>query len=128
MQQPVAAKVQDWVSRGASVVMNDVDKIGGIPVVMKALLDDLLDHSKLEAGRMTVDEADFDPRVNLREKIANMASVSRFGAVQTPAECRKDQFMNRPLPQRSGNPLPGTRAGACPTFGAMRGGRCRRNR
>ncbi len=56
------------------------------------------------------------------------SSVSRFGAVRTPAECRGDRFMNRPLPQRSGNPSPGTRAGACPTFGAMPGGRCRRNR
>jgi two-component system, sensor histidine kinase len=30
--------------------------------MMKALLDDLLDHAKLDAGRMTVDEIDFDLR------------------------------------------------------------------
>lgn len=54
-------------------------------------------------------------------------SVSRFEPVKTPADCRGDRCMSRPLPQRSGNPLPGIRAGACPTFGAMPGGRRRRN-
>jgi len=32
-------------------------------LMMKALLDDLLDHAKLDAGRMTVDSVDFDLRV-----------------------------------------------------------------
>lgn len=36
-------------------------------MMMKALLDDLLDHAKLEAGRMTIDEEDF----NLREMLAH---------------------------------------------------------
>lgn len=36
-------------------------------MMMKALLDDLLDHAKLDAGRMTVEAADF----NLREMLAH---------------------------------------------------------
>ena len=38
MLQPVAAKVQDWVRRGASVVMNDVDSLTpGLAAVSDAL-------------------------------------------------------------------------------------------
>ena len=38
--QPVAAKVQDWVRRGASVVMNDVDSLTpGLAAVSAALED-----------------------------------------------------------------------------------------
>ncbi len=37
--------------------------------MMKALLDDLLDHSKLNAGRMTVDEADLDLRALIAQTI-----------------------------------------------------------
>src|SRR5690606_1461458 len=40
--------------------------IGQAGVMMKALLDDLLDHAKLEAGRMTVDATTF----NLRDLLA----------------------------------------------------------
>jgi bifunctional lysine-specific demethylase and histidyl-hydroxylase MINA len=38
--QPVAAKVQDWVARGASVVMNDVDSLTpGLAAVSRAIED-----------------------------------------------------------------------------------------
>jgi signal transduction histidine kinase/ActR/RegA family two-component response regulator len=37
--------------------------------MMKALLDDLLDHAKLNAGRMTVDQADFDLRALLVQTV-----------------------------------------------------------
>ena len=38
-------------------------------LMMKALLDDLLDHSKLDAGRMTVDAADFNLRSLLAQTV-----------------------------------------------------------
>lgn len=38
-------------------------------VMMKALLDDLLDHAKLEAGHMTVEASDFDLRALLSQAV-----------------------------------------------------------
>ncbi|WP_339933746.1 ATP-binding protein [uncultured Brevundimonas sp.] len=38
-------------------------------VMMKALLDDLLDHAKLEAGHMTVEASDFDLRALLSQTV-----------------------------------------------------------
>ncbi|RZJ95630.1 MAG: response regulator, partial [Brevundimonas sp.] len=61
-------------------------------MMMKAMLDDLLDHSKLDAGRMTVDSVDFDLRqmfaqtVKLWQAPARAKGLTlRFeGAAQTP--------------------------------------------
>lgn len=50
----------DGVARAQAALISDAG------VMMKALLDDLLDHAKLDAGRMTVESVDF----NLRGLIA----------------------------------------------------------
>ena len=47
----------------------NVDLITDAGLMMKALLDDLLDHSKIGAGRMTVETVDFDPRKLLAQTI-----------------------------------------------------------
>lgn len=47
----------------------NVDLITDAGLMMKALLDDLLDHSKIGAGRMTVDVVDFDLRKLLAQTI-----------------------------------------------------------
>ena len=51
---------------GDGAVRSQAHLITDAGLMMKALLDDLLDHAKLEAGRMTVDQSDF----NLRSLIA----------------------------------------------------------
>lgn len=47
----------------------NVDLITDAGLMMKALLDDLLDHSKIGAGRMTVETVDFDLRKLLAQTI-----------------------------------------------------------
>lgn len=47
----------------------NVDLITDAGLMMKALLDDLLDHSKIGAGRMTVETIDFDLRKLLAQTI-----------------------------------------------------------
>lgn len=71
--------------------------------MMKALLDDLLDHAKLEAGHMTVDTVDF----NLRELLSQSARLWRGparakglklrveGAATVPASVRGDPMRLR---------------------------------
>ncbi|MBW8304908.1 MAG: response regulator, partial [Brevundimonas sp.] len=71
--------------------------------MMKALLDDLLDHAKLEAGHMTVDAVDF----NLRELLNQSARVWRGparakglklrieGAARVPTSVRGDPMRLR---------------------------------
>lgn len=71
--------------------------------MMKALLDDLLDHAKLEAGHMTVDAVDF----NLRELLNQSARLWRGparakglklrieGAATVPASVRGDPMRLR---------------------------------
>lgn len=57
----------DGSSRAHARLINDAG------LMMKALLDDLLDHAKLEAGRMTVDVVDF----NLRDLLNQTARLWR---------------------------------------------------
>ncbi|MGV8928615.1 MAG: ATP-binding protein [Brevundimonas sp.] len=71
--------------------------------MMKAMLDDLLDHAKLDAGHMTVDQADF----NLRELLSQTARLWRGparvkglklrveGAASIPAAVRGDPMRLR---------------------------------
>jgi len=79
--------------------------IGDAGLMMKALLDDLLDHAKLEAGRMTVEEGDF----NLRSLIAQTARLWQGparakglklrieGAAQIPSMVRGDAMRLRQI-------------------------------
>jgi signal transduction histidine kinase/ActR/RegA family two-component response regulator len=53
----------DGSSRAQARLINDAG------LMMKALLDDLLDHAKLEAGHMTVDAVDFDLRDLLNQTV-----------------------------------------------------------
>ena len=53
----------DTPSRAHAALITDAG------LMMKALLDDLLDHSKLDAGRMTIDEIDYNLRSLLAQTV-----------------------------------------------------------
>jgi signal transduction histidine kinase/AmiR/NasT family two-component response regulator len=71
--------------------------------MMKALLDDLLDHAKLDAGHMTVDEVDFDLRDLLNQTVRLWRSPARAkglklrveGAASLPSAVRGDPMRLR---------------------------------
>ncbi len=71
--------------------------------MMKALLDDLLDHAKLEAGHMTVDSVDFDLRDLLNQTTRLWRGPARAkglklrveGAASVPAAVRGDPMRLR---------------------------------
>lgn len=71
--------------------------------MMKALLDDLLDHAKLEAGHMTVDSVDFDLRDLLNQTARLWRGPARAkglklrveGAASVPAAVRGDPMRLR---------------------------------
>lgn len=72
-------------------------------LMMKALLDDLLDHAKLEAGRMTVDTVDFNLRDLLNQTVRLWRGPARAkglkfrveGAALMPASVRGDPMRLR---------------------------------
>lgn len=72
-------------------------------MMMKALLDDLLDHAKLEAGHMTVDAVDFDLRELLNQTVRLWRGPVRAkgvkfrveGAATIPASVRGDPMRLR---------------------------------
>ena len=71
--------------------------------MMKALLDDLLDHAKLDSGHMTVDEVDFDLRDLLNQTARLWRGPARAkglklrieGAAMIPAAVRGDPMRVR---------------------------------
>jgi CheY-like chemotaxis protein len=71
--------------------------------MMKALLDDLLDHAKLEAGHMTVDSVDFDLRDLLNQTVRLWRGPARAkglklrveGAASIPVAVRGDPMRLR---------------------------------
>jgi signal transduction histidine kinase/CheY-like chemotaxis protein len=71
--------------------------------MMKALLDDLLDHAKLEAGHMTVDAVDFDLREMLNQTVRLWRGPVRAkgvkfrveGAATMPSSVRGDPMRLR---------------------------------
>ena len=74
-------------------------------VMMKALLDDLLDHAKLEAGHMTVDAVDFDLREMLSQSVRLWRVPARAkglklrveGAASIPRAVRGDPMRLRQI-------------------------------
>ncbi|WP_395942674.1 ATP-binding protein [Brevundimonas sp.] len=72
-------------------------------LMMKALLDDLLDHSKIGAGRMTVEAVDFDLRVMLAQTLrlwrgpveAKGLKLRLEGAARMPRSVRGDPMRIR---------------------------------
>ena len=74
-------------------------------LMMKALLDNLLDHSKLDAGRMTVEAEDFDLRAMLAQTLrlwtgpvrAKGLSMRVEGAREMPAMARGDAMRLRQI-------------------------------
>jgi len=65
----LSRNAQDNASRGQAALIMDAGRM------MKTLLDDILDHAKLEAGRMTVEAVPYDVR-------ALCAQVARFWGVE----------------------------------------------
>jgi signal transduction histidine kinase/CheY-like chemotaxis protein len=71
--------------------------------MMKALLDDLLDHAKLDAGHMTVDNVDFDLRILLNQTVRLWRGPARAkglrfrveGAASIPGTVRGDPMRLR---------------------------------
>ena len=109
LRTPISA-----IMAGAGVIQDSTDDyhtrsqarlITDAGLMMKALLDDLLDHAKIEAGRMTVEADDF----NLRSLIAQTARLWQGpvaskglklrieGAAQIPAHVRGDAMRLRQI-------------------------------
>ncbi|WP_226636302.1 ATP-binding protein [Brevundimonas poindexterae] len=109
LRTPISA-----IMAGAGVIQDSTDDyhtrnqarlITDAGLMMKALLDDLLDHAKIEAGRMTVEVDDF----NLRSLIAQTARLWQGpvaskglklrieGASQVPAHVRGDSMRLRQI-------------------------------
>ena len=90
-----AAEMRD---SGDSQVRVNAELISDAGLMMKALLDDLLDHSKLGAGRMSVEAADFDLRAMLAQTLrlwkgaalAKGLSLRIEGARHMPVAVRGD--------------------------------------
>lgn len=79
--------------------------IGQAGLMMKSLLDDLLDHAKLDAGRMTISEEDFNLRSCLaktlrlwqRAAAAKGLKLRVEGASEAPAWVRGDETRLRQI-------------------------------
>jgi signal transduction histidine kinase len=87
----------DGAARAQAALISDAG------VMMKALLDDLLDHAKLDAGRMTVDAVDFNLRSLIAQTVMFWQGEARAkgltlrveGANQVPASVRGDPMRLR---------------------------------
>lgn len=87
----------DGSARGHAALIEDAG------LMMKALLDDLLDHAKLEAGRMTVQSEDFNLRVLMAQTLRLWQGPARAkglklrveGARETPGMVRGDAMRLR---------------------------------
>jgi len=88
-----------------STVRSNAALISDAGMMMKAMLDDLLDHSKLDAGRMTVEAADFNLRSLLAQTLrlwqgpirAKGLTLRIEGAREAPAVVRGDAIRMRQI-------------------------------
>lgn len=96
-----AAELERGAGDGAS--RSQARLISDAGLMMKALLDDLLDHAKLEAGHMTVDAVDFDLRELLNQTCRLWRGPARAkglklrveGAASVPASVSGDPMRLR---------------------------------
>ncbi|RZJ18311.1 MAG: response regulator [Brevundimonas sp.] len=87
----------DSTSRSHAALISDAG------LMMKALLDDLLDHARLDAGRMTVEASDFNLRVLLAQTLRMWQGPARAkglklrieGAREAPSLVRGDPMRLR---------------------------------
>ncbi|MBU2379479.1 MAG: response regulator [Alphaproteobacteria bacterium] len=87
----------DGAARAQAALISDAG------VMMKALLDDLLDHAKLDAGRMTVESVDFNLRSLIAQTVMFWQGEARAkgldlrieGASLVPASVRGDPMRLR---------------------------------
>lgn len=87
----------DSAARSHAALISDAGQM------MKALLDDLLDHARLDAGRMTVEARDFNLRVMLAQTLRMWQGPARAkglklrieGARETPSMVRGDPMRLR---------------------------------
>ena len=107
LRTPISAILTgaDELDRGAkpASARQQVALITDAGLMMKALLDDLLDHARLDAGRMSVDSRDFDLRLLLSQTARLWAGPARAkglrlrleGARQLPQMVRGDAMRLR---------------------------------
>jgi|GEM_PF-105049 len=87
----------DSASRSHAALISDAG------LMMKALLDDLLDHARLDAGRMTVEASDFNLRIMLAQTLRMWQGPARAkglklrieGAREAPSMVRGDPMRLR---------------------------------
>lgn len=95
------------LERGAvdNTARNNARMIADAGQMMKAMLDDLLDHAKLDAGHMTVDAVDFNLRDLLSQTVRLWNGPARAkglklrveGAASVPASVRGDPMRLRQI-------------------------------
>lgn len=109
LRTPISAILagSDELERGAadSTARNNARLIADAGQMMKALLDDLLDHAKLDAGHMTVDAVDFNLRDLLSQTVRLWNGPARAkglklrveGAACVPGPVRGDPMRLRQI-------------------------------
>ena len=105
-----AAEMRD---SGDSQVRVNAELIADAGLMMKALLDDLLDHSKLGAGRMSVEVADFDLRAMLAQtlRLWKGAALAKGLNLRIEGESKKPRLLRLWAPITVSGPLTAPKVG-----------------